>query len=296
MPTKYHIGTAGWSYKDWVPNFYPKNQSAGFDWLQFYSHYFNCVEVNSTYYRYISPKIVDDWIKKVSDNDDFIFHIKLHQDFTHKRKFDEQNIKAVRYNLDLLKKSERLGGLLIQFPYSFAFDGVSVRHIQKIKDIFSDVSCFVEVRHSSWRNSRALEFFRQNDLTLCTIDQPQIGQAIPFEPIVTNDKAYIRFHGRNVEAWKKSLSDFGKKQTYEEQSSRYSYLYSPGELVEIAQKIKAIESKVKEINVIMNNHPKGDAVANAFELIHLLEEKDKVQIPSTIVKAYSRLEEIQLLN
>ncbi len=299
MSTKYYIGTAGWSYKDWVPNFYPKNQSAGFDWLQFYSHYFNCVEVNSTYYTYVSPKIVEGWIKKVQNNDDFVFHIKLHQDFTHKRKFDEQNIKAVRYNLDLLKKSERLGGLLIQFPYSFAFDGASVQHIQKIKDIFSDVSCFVEVRHSSWRNNRALEFFKLNDLTLCTIDQPQIGQAIPFEPIVTNDKAYIRFHGRNVEAWKKSLSNFGKEQTYEEQSSRYSYLYSPGELVEIVQKIKSIESKVKEINVIMNNHPKGDAVANAFELIHLLvrkysygKEKTKIEMPETIIKAYERLKEI----
>lgn len=292
MITKYNIGTAGWSYKDWVPNFYPKNQSGGFDWLQFYSHYFNCVEVNSTYYTYISPKIVEGWIKKVNDADEFIFHIKLHQDFTHKRKFDEQNIKAVRYNLDLLRKSERLGGLLIQFPYSFAFDGSSVEHIQKIKDIFSDISCFVEVRHSSWRNNRALEFFRQNDLTLCTIDQPQIGQAIPFEPIITNDKAYIRFHGRNVDAWKKSLSNFGKEQTYEEQSSRYSYLYSPGELVEIVQKIKSIEGKVKEINVIMNNHPKGDGVANAFELIHLLEEKTKVEMPETIVKAYPSLETI----
>lgn len=292
MTTKYYIGTAGWSYKDWVPNFYPKNQSGGFDWLQFYSHYFNCVEVNSTYYTYISPKIVEGWIKKVDNADDFIFHIKLHQDFTHKRKFDEQNIKAVRHNLDLLRKAERLGGLLIQFPYSFAFNSSSVQHIQKIKDIFSDISCFVEVRHSSWRNTRALEFFKQNDLTICTIDQPQIGQAIPFEPIVTNDKAYIRFHGRNVEAWKKSLSNFGKEQNYEEQSSRYSYLYSPGELVEIAQKIKTIESKVKELNVIMNNHPKGDAVANAFELIHLLEEKTKVEMPETIVKAYPRLEEI----
>ncbi|WP_337872717.1 DUF72 domain-containing protein [Ignavibacterium sp.] len=292
MTTKYYIGTAGWSYKDWVPNFYPKNQSGGFDWLQFYSHYFNCVEVNSTYYTYISPKIVEGWIKKVDNADDFIFQIKLHQDFTHKRKFDEKNIKAVRYNLDLLRKAERLGGLLIQFPYSFAFDGSSVQHIQKIRDIFSDVSCFVEVRHSSWRNNRALEFFKQNDLTLCTIDQPQIGQTIPFEPIITNDKAYIRFHGRNVEAWKKSLSNFGKEQTYEEQSSRYSYLYSPGELVEIAQKIKSIESKVKEVNVIMNNHPKGDAVANAFELIHLLEEKTKVEMPETIVKAYPRLVEI----
>ena len=27
MKLKYYIGTAGWSYKDWVPSFYPKNQS-----------------------------------------------------------------------------------------------------------------------------------------------------------------------------------------------------------------------------------------------------------------------------
>lgn len=296
MKPIFNIGTAGWSYKDWVPSFYPKNQSGGFDWLQFYSHYFNCVEVNSTYYTYISPKIVDAWIKKVEDSSDFVFHIKLHQDFTHKRKFDEQNIRAVRYNLDQLRKSERLGGLLIQFPYSYSFDGNSVQHIQKIRDIFSDIDCFVEVRHSSWNNNRAYEFFKENDLTFCTIDQPQIGRAIEFNPIITNDKAYIRFHGRNVEAWKKSLSNFGKTQTYEEQSSRYHYLYSPAELIEIAQKTKSIESKVKEVNVIMNNHPQGDAVANAFELIHLLEEKIKVEMPATIVKAYPRLEEIIVTN
>ena len=289
---KFNIGTAGWSYKDWVPNFYPKNQTGGFDWLQFYSQYFNCVEVNSTYYTYISPKIVDGWIKKVEGSNDFIFHIKLHQDFTHKRKFNEQNIKAVRFNLEQLRKSERLGGLLIQFPYSYSFDGNSVQHIQKLRDIFSDIDCFVEVRHQSWNNNRALEFFKENNITFCTIDQPQIGQAIEFEPIITNDKAYIRFHGRNVEAWKKSLSDFGKPQTYEEQSSRYSYLYSSGELVAIEQKIKSIQQNVKEINVIMNNHPQGDAVANAFELIHLLEEKTKVEMPPHILKSYPRLEEI----
>jgi uncharacterized protein YecE (DUF72 family) len=291
MP-EYYIGTAGWSYKDWVPNFYPKNQSAKFDWLQFYAHYFNCVEVNSTYYTYLSPKIVEGWIRKVKDNDDFIFHVKLHQDFTHKRKYDEGNVKAMRYNLDLLVKAERLGGLLIQFPYSFTYDNSAFKYIQELKEIFSDYKSFVEVRHSSWQNKRAFEFFTQADLTFCTIDQPQIGQAIPFEPIITNDKAYIRFHGRNVEAWKKSVSNFGKKQTYEERSERYKYLYSPGELVEIGQKIKSIQQKVKEVYVIMNNHPQGDAVANAFELIHLLEERDKIELPGTLVKAYARLKEI----
>jgi len=241
----FYIGTAGWSYKDWVPSFYPKQQSGSFDWLRFYAHYFNCVEVNSTYYAYLSPKVVEGWIRKVEDSEDFIFNIKLHQDFTHKRIFNELNIKAVRYNLDLLKKAERLGGLLIQFPYSFSFDEISVAHISKLRDIFSDINCFVEVRHLSWRNDKAYEFFKKSDLTFCTIDQPQVGQAIPFEPIITNDKAYIRFHGRNVEAWKKSISNFGKTQTYEEQSSRYKYLYSPGELIEIMQEIKSIEKKVK---------------------------------------------------
>src|SRR4030067_414105 len=288
----FYIGTAGWSYKDWVPSFYPKQQSGSFDWLQFYAHYFNCVEVNSTYYTYLSPKVIEGWIRKVEDTEDFIFNIKLHQDFTHKRIFDEQNIKAVRYNLDLLRKAERLGGLLIQFPYSFSFDEISIAHIRKLRDIFSDINCFVEVRHSGWRNKRAYDFFIESDLNFCTIDQPQVGQAIPFEPIITNDKAYIRFHGRNVEAWKKSIGNFGQPQTYEEQSSRYKYLYTPGELIEIMQVIKPLEKKVKEIHIILNNHPQGDAVANAFELIHLLEEKDKVNMPNTIVRAYKRLEEI----
>ena len=44
----------------------------------------------------------------------------------------------------------------------------------------------------------------------------------------------------------------------------------------------------------MNNHPQGDAVANAFELVHLLEEKDKVEIPGTVLNAYPRLKGIAL--
>jgi uncharacterized protein YecE (DUF72 family) len=291
MP-KYYIGTAGWSYKDWVPSFYPKQQSGNFDWLQFYAHYFNCVEVNASYYTYLSPKIVEGWIRKVEENENFIFHIKLHQDFTHKRNYNKENIKAVRFNIDLLRRAERLGGLLLQFPYSFPFDGTSIEHIKKLREIFSDINSFIEIRHSSWRNERANNFFRENNLTVCTIDQPQIGEAIPFEPLITTDKAYIRFHGRNVDAWKKSINSFGKEQSYEERSERYKYLYTPGEIVEIEQKINSIQSKVKEVHVIMNNHPQGDAVANAFELIHLLEEKTKVNMPATIIKAYKRLEEI----
>jgi uncharacterized protein YecE (DUF72 family) len=287
---KLYIGTAGWSYKDWVPSFYPKQQSKNFDWLRFYSQYFNFVEVNSSYYTYLSPKVVETWLHKTEDVNDFLFTIKLHQDFTHKRKFTEEQIKAVQYNLNMLKQEERLGGLLIQFPYSFDFNDANVDYLRRLVEVFDGYEKFVEVRHKSWNNKKA------KTITFCTIDQPQIGEAIEFDPIVGNKTAYIRFHGRNEEAWKKSLGNFGKKQTYEQQSARYEYLYTPGELTVISQKIKEIYDKVKKIFVVMNNHPNGDAVANAFELLYLLKEQTKIKMPETIVKAYPRLEEISCTN
>ena len=280
-----YIGTAGWSYKDWVPNFYPKQQSKNFDWLEFYSQYFNAVEVNASYYTYLSPRVVEAWLRKTEDVDDFLFTVKLHQDFTHKRQYAKEQIKTVQYNLDMLKTAERLGGLLIQFPYSFDFNDANVEYLRKLIEKFEGYENYIEVRHKSWMNKHA------KSVTFCTIDQPQIGESLEFDPIVGNKAAYIRFHGRNEEAWKQSLGNFGKKQTYEQQSARYEYLYSPGELVEIDQKLKEIFDKVKKVFVIMNNHPHGDAVANALELLYLLKEKSKIKMPETILKAYPRLKE-----
>lgn len=291
---KLFIGTAGWSYKDWINSFYPKSQSAYFDWLQYYSQYFNVVEVNSTYYTYINTKIVEGWIKKVEMRDDFLFTIKLHQDFTHKKNFSTEQIKAVKSNLDKLNSTNRFGGLLIQFPYSFVLNKENANHIKNLIDIFAEYEKFIEVRHKSWFIQRFFDFLENNNSSLCTIDQPSIGKAVEFNPIKAGKNLYIRFHGRNTKAWKKSLLNVGKEQSYEQQSERYNYLYSPGELVEIEQKIKEVIDTVKKIFIIMNNHPQGNAVANAFEMIHFLRERIKVKIPETTLKAYPRLSKISL--
>ncbi|MCK5457180.1 MAG: DUF72 domain-containing protein [Melioribacteraceae bacterium] len=282
---KLYIGTAGWSYDDWVGSFYPFSQSKEFSWLKYYSRFFNMVEVNSTYYTYLAPYVVNSWLRQTENVDDFLFTMKLHKDFTHKRQYGDNQIKAVQQNLDILKREERLGGLLLQFPYSFDFNDGNVNYLRELIQKFDGYEKFVEVRHRSWQNKKA------STITFCTIDQPQIGEAIKFKPIVGNDAAYIRFHGRNEEAWRRSLNNFGKKQTYEQQSARYEYLYSPGELTEIDQKLKEIYDKVKKVFVVMNNHPHGDAVANAFELLHLLKDRVKIKMPPTIIKAYPRLKE-----
>ena len=272
-PPKLHIGTAGWSYKDWVPSFYPKQQSSNFDWLKYYADYFNFVEVNSSYYTFLNPKIVEGWIRKVEKVDDFSFSIKLHQDFTHKHNFNDAKIKSVLENLNLLKEAERLSGLLIQFPYSFQFTDANVKYLQKIIELFEGYKKFVEVRHKSWQSKKA------KSITFCSVDQPTIGESIEFTPVVGNKAMYIRFHGRNEEAWINSINNFGKKQSYKEQSERYNYLYSPSELVSFKREIKEQYDKVKDIYIVMNNHPKGNAVANAFELLHLLNNREKISLP-----------------
>ncbi len=285
---KLYVGTAGWSYNDWVPSFYPFSQSKDLSWLEYYSRYFNVVEVNASYYTYVSPRVVDGWLRQVEDSKDFMFTVKLHKDFTHTHKYGNDQIKAVRHNLDKLKQAERLGGLLLQFPYSFDCNDTNIDYLRRLIEEFEIYDKFVEVRHDSWRNKRA------KSVTFCTIDQPQIGESIGFNPVAGNNAAYIRFHGRNEKAWRESLANFGKKMNYEQQSARYEYLYSPGELHEIDQKIKEIYNNVKKVFVIMNNHPHGDAVANAFELLHLLKNQVKIEMPGTIQNAYPRLKEISL--
>jgi uncharacterized protein YecE (DUF72 family) len=289
---KFYVGTAGWSYKDWIDSFYPKAQSKTFDWLEFYSQYFNTVEVNASYYTYIAPGTVEGWINKVEEKEDFLFTIKLHQDFTHKRNFKTEQVEAVKTNLNKLRNANRLGGLLIQFPYSFPLTKENANYVKDLVDIFSEYEKFIEVRHKSWMIERFYKFTAKNKSSLCTIDQPDIGEAIEFKPVKTGDNLYVRLHGRNEEAWKKSLSNFGNIQTYEQQSQRYDYLYSPGELLEIERAIKEVIDTVKKIYVILNNHPKGNAIANAFELLHLLNERIKVNIPSTTLKSYPRLSKI----
>ena len=292
MP-KYYIGTAGWSYQDWIGSFYPQAQTNNFDWLQYYSHYFNCVEVNSTYYSYISPKIAEGWIRKTQDKNDFLFTIKLHQDFTHIRKYDNNKIKSVESVLQILQRERRLGGILIQFPYSFSYNSTSVLYISQLAEIFNPYHIVIELRHSTWNKEEIIKNFKKLDLTYCTIDQPQIGKSISFEPIITSYSAYIRLHGRNKEAWFSSINNYSKEQPESQKNERYNYLYSHSELIEIAQIVKQQIQSINEIYIITNNHPGGNAVANAFQLINIL-EGEKVEMPASIISKYPLLNKIML--
>jgi len=287
-----YIGTSGWSYKDWVGRFYPRAQSKNFDYLKYYADFFNSVEVNVSYYSYLKPETADTWIEKLKDKDDFLFTVKLHNDFTHEYKFDRERIEDVKTILSILNDADRLGGLLIQFPYSFVLNHDNAYHVKNIIDAFGEYEKFIEVRHKSWYIDRFFNFLQQNKSSLCTIDQPNIGESVGFNDKIDTANSYIRLHGRNEKGWLESINKFNTKQTFEQKSERYNYLYTPAEITDLGIKIKEIAQRIKKIFIFFNNHPKGSSVANALELKNYLKDNSGVKIPETTLQAYPRLSKL----
>src|SRR6266567_6422407 len=77
------IGTAGWSYKDWEGVFYPPEvQRKKIHALEYLAHFFDVVEINTSFYGHIRPELAKIWVRKTAFNPNFVFTAKLHHSFT----------------------------------------------------------------------------------------------------------------------------------------------------------------------------------------------------------------------
>ena len=80
-----HIGTAGFSYKDWEGTVYPADlKKRKIHPLEYLAEFFDCCEINTSFYGHIRPNVGRDWCRKVNAvNPGFLFTAKLYQGFTH---------------------------------------------------------------------------------------------------------------------------------------------------------------------------------------------------------------------
>ena len=74
------IGTSGYSYKEWKGGFYPEDLKAS-EMLPYYAQRLGTVEINNTFYRLPSKKLLDGWSSQVPDT--FRFVLKVSQKITH---------------------------------------------------------------------------------------------------------------------------------------------------------------------------------------------------------------------
>ena len=276
---KIRIGPAGWAYKDWEGIVYPQKPGAKFDPLEYLARFFNTVEINSSFYRPFTAATANSWARRVASAD-FVFTAKLHRAFTHERgKGTLEDEKAVREGMDALSSQEKLGAMLLQFPWSFKNTDDDRLYLAKLLDRFKDYPLVLEVRHSSWNNPQIYEWLEEIGVGICNVDQPLFAKSIKPAAVTTAQVGYVRLHGRNYQDW------FREKAPRDD---RYNYLYSIDELEPWIARIKEIAAKTKQTYVITNNHFRGQAVVNALEIKSSLAEQH-VPAPAPLFKKYPEL-------
>ena len=272
------IGPAGWSYQDWQGVVYPA--TPGLDQLRYLSGFFTTIEINNTFYRPVVPRVAEGWVNRTQQNPDFRFTVKLWQNFTHQREeLNPGEVKKWNEGIRPLQEAERLGTVLVQFPWSFKNSHASRQQLIKRIEAFSQFPLVVEFRHASWHEEAVRNLLRRAGVGICNIDQPVIGKSIRPQSDVTSPIGYFRCHGRNYHNWFREGAG---------RNARYDYLYTGEELNEQADLIQDVQRKARDVYVIYNNHFRGQAVVNALQVRKQLEGRLQ-EIPEPLLRAYPDL-------
>ncbi len=278
------VGPAGWSYTDWEGIVYPSPRPRDFHESTYLAQFFDTIEINTSFYQPIRPKLAEQWIEQVAANPHFQFTAKLWQKLTHGTDATEEDVRNARAGFEVLRDAQRLGAVLLQFPFSFHNTPENLAHVERLADQFREYPLVVEVRHSSWNDSAVERVLRSRGIGLCNIDQPLIGRSVRPSERATSDVGYVRLHGRRYDTW---FADDPEIPRYE----RYNYLYDVDELRPWAERIKRVAARAKSTFVITNNHYEGKGVVNALDLLHLL-GRGKIKVPEPLREHYLRLEKI----
>lgn len=136
------IGTAGWSFPRDLD--FP-DEGTG---LERYATRFNCVEINSSFYRPHQRKTYERWATSTPAR--FRFAVKVPQTITHERRLVGIDDVLARF----LDETDGLGGkrgpMLVQLPPSLRFEAGAVEDFLKIWRTRTKARTVLEPRHASW--------------------------------------------------------------------------------------------------------------------------------------------------
>ncbi len=226
--------------------------------MRYYGERFSFVELNFSYYRQPRAEILDRMRSQVPK--DFLFSIKAHRSLTHERGKDwERECEVFQRGIEPLMNNDQCAGVLLQFPYSFHYVRENRSFLGNLTDRMGNLPLLVEFRNREWDRESVRHEMSDRSIGMVTTDMPKLEGLPDFSGEVTGKTAYLRFHGRNRDTWWSG-----------DNVSRYDYLYSVEELREQLTGLMELKAGSERLFIAFNNHHKGQAVRNAFQLIELL--------------------------
>ena len=194
------VGTSGWSYKEWKGSFYPAKLPQD-EMLGFYASRFPTVEVNNSFYRIPSEKVLMGWAEQVPP--DFRFVLKASRRITHNSRLADEDGSLEYFLRAVNPLGERLGPTLFQLPPTFKKDAVRLREF--LARLPKRWLAALEFRHASWFDDEVYDLLRSHDVALVAVDEDETeGKGAPLVP--TASWGYFRlrrtaYDTSALEAW-----------------------------------------------------------------------------------------------
>ena len=109
-----YLGTSAFTAAGWDTAFYPAGMRSA-DYLSYYATKFQAVEIDSTFYATPAAATVARWRNKTPEG--FIIAAKVPQIITHEKCLLECDEEFAQFIEVMSLLGDRLGPLLLQFPY-----------------------------------------------------------------------------------------------------------------------------------------------------------------------------------
>jgi uncharacterized protein YecE (DUF72 family) len=182
------IGTAGWSF--------PRDLDfpAGGTGLERYAARFDCVEINSSFYRPHQRKTYERWAATTPA--DFRFTVKVPQAITHERRLVDVSDLLARFLDETDGLGAKRGPLLVQLPPSLRFEAERVGAFLETWRAHTDAPTVLEPRHASWFAAEPEAMLRDFRIARVAADPAVVPAAA--EPGGWRGLTYRRLHGSPV--------------------------------------------------------------------------------------------------
>ncbi len=231
------VGTSGYNYPEWKGSFYPSDLAAS-KMLPYYASKFRTVEINYTFYRMPTAKIVTGWVAQVPP--EFRFTLKAPKRITHDKRLRAAEVAdSLRTFLSAAGElGPQLAALLFQLPPNFKKDIVLLNEFLSL--LPPKTPAAFEFRHASWLDDEVLAALKARNLALCIAD----SETRQTPAIATADYAYLR------------LRDEG---------------YGDADIARWAETAKQLDATCSDVFVYFKHEDEGKGAAFGQQMINLLD-------------------------
>jgi uncharacterized protein YecE (DUF72 family) len=180
-----YAGTSGWAYASWKPSFYPAKLSSA-KFLPYYAGRLNSVELNYTFRRMPTAKLLAGWIAATPAS--FKFAVKAHQNITHIKRLRDAAPWTSQFisSLAPLAEAGKLGPVLFQLPPFLKCD------VPRLADFLAalprSTRAAFEFRHASWFCDEVFGVLRNANAALCQAE----SDSLETPDVQTADFVYFR--------------------------------------------------------------------------------------------------------